>query len=86
MVKGQEVTLKRQGSYIQHLRAKRNLSILVFANKLKIKPHLLQEIEGGSIEAPDEVIGRLLGLSGVKDSDLYNIFGERWERLGEEGS
>ncbi|MFC2066269.1 helix-turn-helix domain-containing protein [Chloroflexota bacterium] len=81
MVKEGEL-LKRQGGYIRHLRAKQELSIEEFADKLGVKPAELRDMENGKIEASEEVILQLLPMSDDDKDIMDRVFGDRfWETL-----
>ena len=89
IIEEEKLAIKKQGAYIQHLRADQNLSVEAFADRLHIKPNELKEIEEGNIEAPDEVIRQLLYVIKANEldfeSNMYRFFGERWEALKEKG-
>ena len=82
----EKARLKRQGSYIRHLREQQKMSLEDFAERLDIKPNELDAIERGDVEASDKVIKQLPDISNAYDVDMQNIFGKRWEKLKEKGA
>ena len=86
MTDEEKARLKRQGSYIRHLREQQQMSLEAFADRLDIYPNELDAIEQGDIEASDKVIKQLPDISNAYDVDMRNIFGKRWEKLKEKGA
>lgn len=82
----EKASLKRQGSYIRHLREQQQMSLETFADRLDIYPSELDAIERGDVEASDKVIKQLPDISNAYDVDMQNIFGKRWEKLKEKGA
>ena len=78
--KERSLKTKKQGSYILYLRARQNLSVRAFADKVGITPAELTDIENGNIEASEDLIRRLVPMS--NDQDMDKVFEERfWEAL-----
>ena len=79
--KERNLKTKKQGSYIRYLRAKQNLSVKAFAEKVGITPAELTAMENGSIEASEDLIRRLIPISNDKDM-MGEVFEERfWKAL-----
>ena len=78
-----KLILRKQGNYIRYLGAQKDLSIEEFAKRLDIAPNELRALEGGFIEASDEVIKRLILTCDGSEFDMEKVFGDRyWELCG----
>lgn len=86
MTDEKKLRLKREGSYIRHLREEQQMSLEAFADRLDIYPSELDAIERGDVEASDKVVKQLPDISNAFDVDMQNIFGKHWEKLKEEGA
>ena len=71
---------KIQGCYMKHLRAKENLTVQAFSDKLGITSIELRDMEDGKTAIPEKTI---VQLSSISDEDMMGkVFEERyWDAL-----
>ena len=72
---------KTEGCYMRHLRAKENLTVQAFSDKLGVTSIELRDMEDGKTEIPENIIEQLSSIS--EDEDMMDrVFGERyWHAL-----
>ncbi|MFC2001495.1 hypothetical protein ACFLUZ_03195 [Chloroflexota bacterium] len=86
MASKDKLILEKHGYYIQHLRAQKNLSFEVFAERLDVDPSELRALEEGLLEVSNEVTRRLVLASDANEYDMEKVFGAHyWEVVRETG-